>query len=313
MDLRQFQCLVAVADQLSFARAAELLYMSPSNVSQHVSNLEGELGVRLFDRTSRRVELTEAGERVCEYARRILTDVSGIRLVVRQGCSSTVVVAFCPGAGELVGELTSAAAHKLPGIEVEFRLLRSADILAQLEGGHLDVGISRWTDAGLASVVLSSEPETALVMPHRHRLAGKDAVELADLDGEDIIIIDRATNARFHDQEKRLFFDRGIRPRFRTLSTPAAADAMELVAAGGGCVLTTFRVAEAFAPRGTAIRPIVDRVPAAQHFLVWRPESDSPQVASFIAMASSLTFEFLDQPKARKRSSQQGRGSRKKA
>ena len=313
MDLRQLQCFVAVADELSFSRAAGLLYVSPSNVSQHVSNLEAELGVRLFHRTSRRVQLTDAGERVCDYARRILTDVSGIRETARQSCSSTVVVAFCPGAGDLVGELTSAAAHKLPGIEVEFRRLRSAEILAQLGAGHLDIGISRWTDAGLASIVLSSEAATALVIPYRHRLAGKNAIELADLDGEDIIIIDRATNARFHDQEKRLFFDRGIRPRFRTLSTPAAADAMELVAAGSGCVMTTFRVAEAFAPRGTTIRPIVDRVPAAQHFLVWRPKSDSPQVASFVAMASSLTFEFLDQPKVRRRSSRQGQVARNKA
>jgi DNA-binding transcriptional LysR family regulator len=302
MDLRQLQCLVAVADELSFSRAAKRLYFTASNVSQHIRHLELDLGVRLLNRTSRQVQLTEAGERVCEHARRILGELSGIREVARQAGSSTVVVAFCPGAGDLVGELQRAAEEKLADIEIQFRRLGSADIISELGAGHVDVGISRWTEPGLESIVLSSEPETALVMPYRHRLGAKAVIELADLDGEDIIIVDRSTNARFHDQEKRLFLDRGIRPRFRTLTTPSPSDAMELVAAGNGCVLTTFRVARAFAPRGTTIRPIADHVPAAQHFLLWRSETGSAEVASFVAMARSVTFEFLEHARPRQSS-----------
>jgi DNA-binding transcriptional LysR family regulator len=293
MDIRQLECFVAVAEELSFSRASRRLHVATSGVSQHIRQLEREIDLQLLHRTSRRVQLTDPGRTVYDQARRILAELSDIREMAHKTPTSAspppLVIAFPAGTGDLVGDLTKATAETLPGITLQFQPLLSSSIITELNARQLDLGITRWTETGFSSVLLSSEPESAVLMPHGHRLATRASVELADFDGEDIIIIDRLVSPRGYYHQTRNFLDRGIRPRFRPFRFPNTMAAMELVVAGYGCIVSTFSQVHTYAPRGTSIRPIIGEVSTMQHFLLARQSDTSPHLRAFMAMAHALT------------------------
>jgi DNA-binding transcriptional LysR family regulator len=83
MELRQLKYFVAVAEELHFRRAAERLYVAQPAVSEQIRKLEAELGVRLFDRTNRRVAITEAGAALLEESRRVLAHADAAQLAAR--------------------------------------------------------------------------------------------------------------------------------------------------------------------------------------------------------------------------------------
>lgn len=293
MDLRQLQCLVTVADELSFSRAARRLLFTTSNVSQHIGHLERDLGLQLLDRRPGRVSLTPAGEMVYEHARRILREMTELREEAAQATAASAAVTvlaagYCPGAGDMVGEMATAASSELPGIHVDFRRLQTADVVTAVTTGQIGVGISRSTGPGLSILLLTSHPQSALVVPEAHRLTSQTAVRLSDLDGEDYILIARSSNAYFHRVSRRVFLDRGIHPRFRVFPIRTCEEALELVAARNGCILTTDKEATDYAPRGTAVLPVMDEVPVTEHFLLWRQGDERAEVAAFVELARRL-------------------------
>ena len=190
MTFRQFEIFLAVAHAKSFTRAAEALHVSQSTLSQHVLELERELGVRLFDRLGRAVTLTEAGRLLEEHATRIATTVASARRAIDElkglergslviGASTTPGIYVLPG-------IVAAFRRRYPGIDVSLQIGNSRAIEERVRADTVDLGVvgghvlgarERCVAAGLLDELL-------LIVPPRHPWAKRREIvprELADV------------------------------------------------------------------------------------------------------------------------------------
>ena len=175
MDVRQLRCVEAVARHRHFTRAAEELHVAQSALSHQVRRLEDELGIALFERTSRRVTPTEAGFAIAARARRVLAEVDGAREEVDQlrgALRGRIWIGALLRAGELdVPGLLARFSQEHPGIEVGLREGLAADMLDYLGADEIDAAfclLDGEVPDGLASellgddeVVLAFSPEGA--------------------------------------------------------------------------------------------------------------------------------------------------------
>jgi LysR family transcriptional regulator, transcription activator of glutamate synthase operon len=171
VELRQLRYAEAVARHRHFTRAAEELHIAQSALSHQVRRLEGELGVELFERTSRSVVPTEAGEAVAARARRILAEVDGVRGEVDelQGLvrGQISIGALLP-AGEIdVPLMLARFSEAYPGIEVTMREGTAGEMAAYLVEDEVDVAFSMLADDPAEGVVAEymSEEEIVAVFP----------------------------------------------------------------------------------------------------------------------------------------------------
>ncbi|WP_028057763.1 LysR family transcriptional regulator [Candidatus Solirubrobacter pratensis] len=190
MELRHLATFTAVAEEGSFTRAAGRLHVVQSAVSAGVRALERELGATLFDRTTHRVQLSEAGRALLPEARRTLAAAAAARDAVDQlrgGLRGTVRLGMMLSQRAVsVPRLVSALRAEHPGIEVAFSFGGSTVHAEEIRRGRLDlafVGLPAGAAPGIALAPLSSE-EMRLVVSAEHPLAGRDAVALEELAAE---------------------------------------------------------------------------------------------------------------------------------
>ncbi|GHC86483.1 LysR family transcriptional regulator [Streptomyces flavofungini] len=146
MELRQLQYFAAVADEGGFSRAAERLGVVQSAVSQQVRRLERELGVALFDRSTRHVHLSAAGERLLPEARAVLAAADRIRRVaadVASGDEGLLRLGTVQGPGDRTYRLLDALRRTAPRLRVRLRRLPLTERLAAVRSGELDAALVR--------------------------------------------------------------------------------------------------------------------------------------------------------------------------
>jgi LysR family transcriptional regulator, transcription activator of glutamate synthase operon len=267
MELRQLRYLDAVARRRSFTQAALDLHLAQSALSQQVARLEGELGVELLRRTTRRVEVTEAGELVLARARRALAEVDGVRAdldAFRGLVRGTLRLGGVPPVGPvhpaaLIADFTRA--H--PGVAVTVREDVAFTLLGQLRDGSLDL-VMALVDAdrldGLEGVRLLDE-ELVVIAPLDHRLAKARRVRVERLAGEALVTYGAGSALR--DALLALAPDGRVVAEANDLET-----VRELTARGLGVTLMPRSVVASHGDR-LAIRPLSPRH-ALPVSLVWR-------------------------------------------
>jgi len=197
MELRQLDHFVAVAEELSFTRAARRLHIVQSAVSASIRALERDLAAELFNRTTQRVQLTDAGAILLPQARRILADVASAQELlsdVRGGLRGTLSLgtmqALSAGTIDIARLLgTFRVDHPLLEIRLRQAAGGSIELAEQLRDGRIDlafVSLPGQRPAGIALTPLASEP-MALVCPTGHRLARRKSVRLSSLAAEPFI------------------------------------------------------------------------------------------------------------------------------
>lgn len=195
MDVRHLSVFVTVAQEMSFTRAADRLLLAQSAVSTTVRELERELGVALFDRSHRQIRLTGAGEELLVRSRDVLERMRELGEAVATAGTElrgTVTVGLMTGVDLVdVPSLLGAFHARHPAVVLQLRAtgLGSSGLVAQLERGEIDLALLAAVDglpATLQGEVVASSPYT-LVVPDTHPLATRDAVTLADLEGESFV------------------------------------------------------------------------------------------------------------------------------
>ena len=287
MDLRQIESVVAVPEEMHFGRAADRLFVSTSVVSQHVSALERELGVRLFERSTRNVRITEAGRSVLLHARAVLAAVNAMKGVTRNqaGGGGELTIAYRPSAGELVATLTADFRREHPGTEVVLLVMTSREVIEAVRNGKVMFGIAQAASDGLDSFVLAHEPLGCLAVHRDHPLSSRDSVCVADLTGQRYIVSQEREYADLHDEIVGFFADVGVSPVFTSFPARREQDVLDLVGAGlGSCLLRTSLVSR----RGggnVVRRPVEGPVPMFHYVLVWRSGEMSLLARSFAEYA----------------------------
>jgi DNA-binding transcriptional LysR family regulator len=241
MDLRHLTYFVAVAEHLSFSKAAEELHVAQPAISQQIRALEKELGVQLFDRVGKRVSLTDGGRALLPHARQILAAVEAAEHEVRERTSLTRGTASLGApptvSTHLLPDQLTRFKRKYPGLEVALREAGTETLLHLIEVGQLDLAIvaaDRLPDVVESAPYL--EEEYVLVVGAQHALtrAARKTVRLADLSTEAFILFPEGYRLR----EVTLIACRraGFEPKV-ALDGGAMQSALEFVAAGLGVAL----------------------------------------------------------------------------
>ncbi|MBP7468721.1 MAG: LysR family transcriptional regulator, partial [Thauera sp.] len=195
MELRHLRYFVAVAEELNFTRAAARLHIGQPPLSMQIRDLEGEMGVRLFERTQRRVALTPAGQCLLEHAYRIL---GGVREAVEaaqraaRGELGELRVGFTSSLPftDLLPDALHAYRRRFPAVRLQLSEMFTPEQFGALARGELDVGFVRLQGGrapdGIALREIARNP-LRLVVNASHRLAGAAAVSFAELRDEDFI------------------------------------------------------------------------------------------------------------------------------
>jgi DNA-binding transcriptional LysR family regulator len=201
VELRQLVYFTAVAEELNFARAAQRLHIVQPAVSQQVRRLERDLGVQLFDRTSRRVRLTAAGERLLPEARAVLAAADQARHLAAELASSGILrLGTSQGLGERLPHVLDELAGTAPALRVELVGARATRRLAMVRSGQLDAAfvraLPRARDVEL--LPLWDDPLVA-TLPVTHPLAAHATLELRQLSELPLRLAPRGDNPAFHD------------------------------------------------------------------------------------------------------------------
>ena len=288
-DLRQLRYFVAVAETLNFRQAAENLHLAQPALSSAIRQLETELGVQLFERTTRRVALTPTGEIFLERARRTLETaeeafsigrdaVAGIAGQVRLGASPIART-------HLVNRLLDAWTEERPGIAVHVTESASGPLLASVGSGDVDLALA-WCpleQPGLRYERLRDEPVRALVATD-HPLAEQGTVTLERLAQERILVGSGEGSRGFTEAVVDLFAAEGLDPP--TLADPYPD--LGLLAAIEGRAVVVGSGASWQKTRRDLV--VLDVVPARTlpFELIWRDREAPATVAALLAIARRL-------------------------
>ncbi|GAB2941826.1 LysR family transcriptional regulator [Nonomuraea fastidiosa] len=287
MNLQQLRYAVALAEELHFGRAATREGVRQPPFSRQIGKLEEELGVRLFERTTRQVRLTPAGEAFVAEARAALAHADraaeSARLAGR-GESGRLVLGFVGSAanGTLPKVLRRFRA-RYPGVDVELRELPTAQQAEELRQGRLDVGLLHAPLAGAAAEVLSTrtvarEPLLA-ALPAHHPHAARTSLPLAALAREPFVMFPRRYGPGLHDQITGVARAAGFEPRI-VQEAVQMQTIVGLVAAGIGVSIVPESVARV--RRGdVAFRPLAPPARVVTLDLAWRTGDANPAVRNF--------------------------------
>jgi LysR family hydrogen peroxide-inducible transcriptional activator len=195
VTLTELRYAVALADRRHFGKAAEACFVTQPTLSAQIAKLERTLGVKLFERSSKKVETTPEGEEIVREARSVLAAAERIVEVARsktEPMTGTWRVGVIPTlAPYLLPWLVPAIREAFPKLHLVIRELKTADVLAELAGRRIDSGILALPvdGPGLATEVLFEEP-FLLLAPAGHPLASKSKVRDVDLEGERVLLLE---------------------------------------------------------------------------------------------------------------------------
>ncbi|UVM22248.1 LysR family transcriptional regulator [Pseudomonas wadenswilerensis] len=297
MELRHLRYFIAVAEELHFGRAAQNLGISQPPLSQQIQALEQELGARLFERTNRRVELSEAGRLFLEEARLVLAQVDKAADVARRaqlGELGEMKIGFTSSApfNSSIPKAIHAFRQRFPAVHLNLKEMSSRDVADALLDESIEVGLMRplALPESLNAVELFREPLVAVINA-AHPLAqnSEAGVRMAALAHEPFVFFPRSYGSGLHAQLLSLARQAGFSPHF----AQEAGEAMTiigLVAAGLGVSVLPASF-QRMRIDGVVYRTLLDDDAVTAVWLVQRRDAPSAMARAF---AELLTRQALE-------------------
>ena len=288
MNSRDLQAFMAIAEELSFRRAAERLFIDQSALSRRIQGLEDELGYQLIFRTTREVVLTEAGRVFYEEvapAMQALARAADVARTAAEGKTGRLRLAYMSfAATEVMPRAVRDFAAQFPGVALELRYLRTQAQKLAISRGDIDAGLmlGPFRNPQFDQVTVASEPLVALI-PDAHKLARQSSVTLADLAGEKLILGSPDQWDFFRLLIADQFSAAGL--TMRVAHEPSnALGILGLVAGGLGVSLYADSIRR-FRAEGVAFKPVKDCTIRLETILCWNRANQSPALRNFISLA----------------------------
>ncbi|QGZ41605.1 DNA-binding transcriptional LysR family regulator [Pseudoduganella flava] len=297
MELRHLRYFVAVAEELSFTRAAERLHIGQPPLSQQIQALELDMGARLFERTKRSVRLTEAGKLFLVDARRVLALAEQAKETARRAqlgeagelrVGFTFSTPFTP----LFAKVVRRYRQQYPGVLLTFHELATLPQLAKLEARELDLGFVRSVSVAIPDTVTLTElrhDPLRLVLPADSPLAKKKKVAVKDLEGLPFVVFPQGAGTGIYPQIFRLCRAAGFTPQI-AMEAGEASTIIGLVAAGCGISVLPSSF-EGIHMEGVVYRPLADPAATTSLLLARRSDDGGPLVDAFVALAEAAAAE----------------------
>ena len=297
-DLRQIRTFLAVADELNFTRAAERLHLAQQAVSAQIRTLEADLGVRLLDRTSRRVTLTSAGRTFRDGARtalRALDETTQRTREVAQGIRGQVRAAHTTAvAWRLLPATVDALKATAPGLAFDSSESVPVDILDALRNGRIDLALGVEIlpcGRGLTSRVVWREP-WLIGVPADDPLAREDVISLADLADRDWVNWPRETHPGYWKALHAVTAQAGFTPRVQPARI-GIADYVRAINAGAVGLAPASTLAHPLP--GVVIRPSA-LATLATHAVVWNTAAPPAALDHVLAALTEAAHVLAGRP-----------------
>lgn len=299
METRHLKYFIAVAEERHFGRAAVRLHMAQPPLSQQIRQLEEQLGTQLLVRTTRKVDLTPAGQLLLDRGRQLLQELEVLESDVKQvgaGATGVLRVGFTGTATyRLMPAVVQAARRTLPGLRITVQgEMLTPQMEAALEEGRLDVAVLRPpVRSGDIALKLLEQDQLVAALPADSLLAGQGPLELADLSSHDFIgyPASSAVSSIVIDACRQA----GFQPRL-VQEAKETSTLLSLVAAGMGIALVPM-TSRMFSFQGVVFRALRNP-PPVDLAVAWNRTSESPLLESFLALFDSLPVFPVPEPGA---------------
>ncbi len=291
MNLRRLRYFVAVAEELHFGRAAERLHMAQPPLSQQIRLLEEELALTLFDRSTRSVALTRAGEVLLSEARGLLRSSDSVERVMsdfRSGEGGTLRLGFVDSSAyEVMPRFLREYRQRWPKVSFELRSLSSDQQVAALGAREVDLGIGRTLgDGARATSTEILREQLYLAVPSSHQLAKQASTTLSRLAGENFIGFDQQVSPTLHAELVSMFsaVAVGYAP---TIQATEYTSILGLVAAGEGVAVVPAGV-RTFQPPGLRYVRVRDKAAFVRLMMLARKDHDLRLVDRGLELVAEL-------------------------
>ena len=298
MELRHLRYFIVLAEELNFTRAAERLHIAQPPLSQQIRSLENELGLQLFDRRTRPLQLTPAGQVFLEEAHQVFTQVEQA-IVSAQRASRGQIGRLTVGintsiANSVLPDILRAFGTRFPDVEFVLHELVSYQQLQELRDRQIDVGFVHLhnlqkineNDDTLSFASILQEP-LVIVLPESHPLAGQSQVSLEALADELFILPPPHLPPGLYGQVVSLCQQVGFSPKVRQEATWMTT-VLSLVAGGVGISLLPANV-QNLQRTGIVFRSIREQSPILEMAMVWRRNDSSVILHNFLEVVRNVT------------------------
>jgi DNA-binding transcriptional LysR family regulator len=301
MDLRHLRYFVAVAEELHFRNAAARLRVAQPAVSVQLRKLEEELGVRLLERTHRRVSLTSAGAAFLVEAQRTLHQAERARRAARgvgEHVCERLRLGHLPDA--IPPELPLALgrfARLTPSVEVALETCPSLELVERVRDRQLDAAVVCLPAPvrGLRVTALGEE-RVVVALGETHPAVGEPVISPGQLERTPLLVMARATNPAFFDGMISAWRDAGVPATPVEMTVPNPEHLLLAAAAGAGAALVPESAARRFAMVGVRFLPLSAPSLTCPVVIVTHPEHTSAATSAFLEQAHALAPAALGAP-----------------
>ena len=283
MESRELKAFIILAEELNFRKAAERLNISQPPLSRLINQLEYDLGVKLFTRSTRHVELTGAGLHLLKKGKNVLSQMEAMEMEVRllpKMKDKKLRFSFSHSAFHSnIPRIISSFKEQFPKIEIEIEELPLSSVERFLKSGKVDMafGVNEFKDSSIKRMAVQTH-ELGVMVPELNPLAKKKVIRSGDLEGETLIFHGKHENLGFQSEFLDYLHSKNVRPKVYYKKSKESCP--KLVTHGKGLLITSRSLVHS--KEGTIFVPFADYSPRLKIFANWSYENNSLPLQMFL-------------------------------